>query len=279
MEGEREVRLPEPKRKLPHRAFVADHTRPGPAPAPTLSLVVPAFNEEARLHDTMPEMWRFLESRFARFELIVVDDGSIDGTARVVESFARDHPAVTLISYQPNRGKGHAVRQGVLRARGDLVLFSDADLSTPLDEFDSLLRPIQSGSDVAIASRAARGARRLIRQPWYRELAGRTFNLMVQCLAVPGILDTQCGFKLFPRSVAHDVCSRFEENGFGFDIEVLHIARRLGYRIAEVPVRWLHREGSKVHMRRDAPQMFIALLRIRRRHRSLQPHLYERVRA
>jgi dolichyl-phosphate beta-glucosyltransferase len=272
MEGGRRTRRSAQQRILPHRRFVPEHTHPA------LSLVVPAFNEEARLLETLPAMWQFLKSRFFRFELIMVDDGSTDGTAAVVEAFAQEHPGVSLISYQPNRGKGYALRLGVLKARGDLVLFTDADLSTPLDEFERLLEPIVSGNDIAIASRAARGARRLVRQPWYRELAGRCFNLMVQCLAVPGVLDTQCGFKLFPREVAHELFAQYEEDGFGFDIELLHIARRLGYRIAEVPVRWMHRDGSKVRMRRDAPRMLAALLRIRRRHRVLRPHALERTR-
>jgi dolichyl-phosphate beta-glucosyltransferase len=238
-------------------------------------MVVPAYNEESRLPETLPQMWEFLRARFPSFELIVVDDGSTDGTAGLVESFAQGRPEVKLISYRPNRGKGHAVRVGVLKAIGDLVLFSDADLSTPLEEVESLLAPLADGSDIAIASRACKGAQRVIRQPWYRELAGRCFNLMVQLMAVPGIQDTQCGFKLFPRAVAHDVFPRFEEDGFSFDIEVLHIAQRLGYAVAEVPVRWMHREGSKVSMRRDVPRMFFALLRIRHRHQSLQPDVYE----
>jgi dolichyl-phosphate beta-glucosyltransferase len=258
------------RRRLPHRTYIAGDTQP------SLSLVVPAYNEEARLAETLPQMWDFLHRHFPGFELIVVDDGSRDATGRVVEDFARDHGGVKLISYQPNRGKGHAVRAGVLKARGDLVLFSDADLATPLEEVENLLAPLGSGSDIAIASRAAKGARRVVRQPWYRELAGRCFNLMVQLMAVPGIKDTQCGFKLFPRPVAHDVFARYEEDGFSFDIEVLHIALRLGYQVAEVPVRWMHREGSKVKMSRDVPRMFLALLRIRRRHQTLRPHVFER---
>jgi dolichyl-phosphate beta-glucosyltransferase len=258
------------RRRLPHRTYLAGDNRP------SLSLVVPAYNEEGRLGETLPIMWDFLNRQFPRFELIVVDDGSSDGTAREVEAFAESHQGVKVISYQPNRGKGHAVRMGVLNARGDLVLFSDADLATPLEEVENLLAPLGSGSDIAIASRAAKGARRLIRQPWYRELAGRCFNLMVQLMAVPGIKDTQCGFKLFPGPVAQDIFARFQEDGFSFDIEILHIARRLGYQIAEVPVRWMHREGSKVKMSRDVPRMFLALLRIRRRHHTLRPHVFER---
>jgi dolichyl-phosphate beta-glucosyltransferase len=244
-----------------------------------LSMVVPAYNEEGRLGETLPAMWDYLQAHHPSFELIVVDDGSTDATARVVEAFAADHPGVTLISYRPNRGKGHAVRVGVQKARGDLVLFTDADLATPLDELEVLLAGLRDGHDIAIASRGIAGAQRVVRQPWYRELAGRCFNLMVRVLAVPGIHDTQCGFKLFPGPVAQDVFARYEEDGFSFDIEVLHIARRLGYRIAEIPVRWMHRDGSKVRMSRDVPRMFLSLLRIRRRHRLLRPHFPERTRS
>jgi dolichyl-phosphate beta-glucosyltransferase len=264
MEIGEDARAQSTHQMVPHRVFL-------PATdAPALSLVVPAYNEERRLPETLPLMWEFLERRFRAFELIVVDDGSTDGTAGVVEAFGRGRPQVHLVTYRPNRGKGHALRVGVLGAQGALVLFSDADLATPLEELDHLLARLSGGSDIAIASRAARGARRVVPQPWYRELAGRCLNLMVQAVAVPGIKDTQCGFKLFRRPVALDLFSRFHEDGFSFDIELLHLAHRLGYSVAEVPVRWMHREGSKVRLSREAPRMFVALLRIRRRHLDLQ---------
>lgn len=242
---------------------------------PEISVVVPAYNEQQRLGETLPTLHRYLAEHFDWFELIVVDDGSSDGTAYIVRQFAESHPSVKLISYQPNRGKGHAVRTGVLQSQGELVLFSDADLATPIEELETLRARLSEGYDIAIASRAVRGAQLVIRQPWYREMAGRSFNLLVQLLAVPGIHDTQCGFKLFRRSVAYEVFSRCQEDGFGFDIEVLHVAMRLGYRIAEVPVRWMHREGSKVRLLRDAWRMFVALLHIRRRHSTLQTPVQE----
>lgn len=238
---------------------------------PNISVVVPAYNEEERLGDTLPVLYAYLKEHDPQFELIVVDDGSTDRTPSIVQEFAQQHPEVRLLSYQPNRGKGYAVRTGVLQSRGEWVLFSDADLATPIEELANLAAKLQEGYDIAIASRAVQGAKLVVRQPWYREFAGRSFNLMVQLLAVPGIHDTQCGFKLFRQEAAREIFSRCEENGFGFDIEVLHVALRLGYRIAEVPVHWLHREGSKVRLLRDAVRMFIALLRISRRHHSLQP--------
>ena len=241
-----------------------------PSEAPFLSVVVPAYNEENRLGDTLPVMYAYLKEHFSQFELIVVDDGSTDHTPSIVQEFAPQHPEVWLLSYQPNRGKGYAVRTGILQSRGEWVLFSDADLATPIEELPNLAARLREGYDIAIASRAVRGAKLVIRQPWYREFAGRTFNLMVQLLAVPGIHDTQCGFKLFRQEAAREIFSRCEENGFSFDIEVLHVALRLGYRVAEVPVHWMHREGSKVRLVRDAVRMFLALLRISRRHHALR---------
>lgn len=237
---------------------------------PFLSVVVPAYNEERRLQDTLPAMYAYLQEHYRPFELLVVDDGSTDRTPTIVQQFAQQHPEVRLISYQPNRGKGHAVRTGVLQARGEWVLFSDADLATPMEELERLAEKLRGDYDIAIASRAAGGAQLVIRQPWYREFAGRSFNLIVQLMAVPGIRDTQCGFKLFRQQAAREIFSRCEEDGFSFDIEVLHVAQRLGYRIAEVPVRWMHREGSKVRLLRDATRMFLALLRIVRRHQALR---------
>jgi dolichyl-phosphate beta-glucosyltransferase len=193
----------------------------------------------------------------------------------VVEEFASDHPEVEMISYRPNRGKGYAVRTGILHAARELVLFSDADLATPIEEIDALLHRVRAGSDIAIGSRAVAGSELKIRQPWYRELAGRRFNLMAQWLATPGIKDTQCGFKLFRSSAARDIFTRAAEDGFGFDIEVLWLARRLGYGIAEVPVRWMHREGSKVRMLRDSSRMFSTLLQVRLRHHAMRRQHHE----
>ncbi|SIN73612.1 dolichyl-phosphate beta-glucosyltransferase [Singulisphaera sp. GP187] len=243
-----------------------------------LSVVVPAYNEEERLGASLTRIWNYLSERFPAFELIVVDDGSTDATARVVAEFAADHHSVELIAYQPNRGKGYAVRTGILRASFDLVLFSDADLATPIEEIDALLERIRAGADVAIGSRMVAGSELKVRQPWYRELAGRSFNLLAQRMATPGIVDTQCGFKLFLGPVARDLFNRMTEDGFGFDIEVLLLALRLGYEVAEVPVEWRHCEGSKVRLLRDSARMFSTLVRVRKRHHAVRSLKNERVR-
>lgn len=240
-----------------------------PADAPHLSVVLPAYNEEKRLGDTLRIVSEYLCRRFERSELIVVNDGSQDRTSAVVESFVRDQVSLRLIAYPANRGKGYAVRTGVLAAKGEMVLFSDADLSTPIEEVETLLAAVEKGADVAIGSRAAPGAQLLVRQPWYRELAGRSFNRLAQRLT-PGIRDTQCGFKLFRREAAHEIFGRVKEDGFGFDAEVLHVAVRLGYPVAEVPVRWVHCPGSKVRLVRDSIRMFLTLLRVGRRHSALK---------
>ena len=254
---------------------MSDATTSSVTEIPSISVVIPAYNEENRLRDTLPVIYAYLREHFSQFEMVVVDDGSTDRTASIAQEFARQHPQTRVISYQPNRGKGHAVRTGILQSRGEWVLFSDADLATPIEELPNLAAKLREGYDIAIASRAVRGAKLVVRQPWYRELAGRSFNLIVQLLAVPGIHDTQCGFKLFKQEAAHEIFSRCEENGFSFDIEVLHVAMRLGYRIAEVPVHWMHREGSKVRLLRDAVRMFLALLRISRRHHALRAIVQE----
>jgi dolichyl-phosphate beta-glucosyltransferase len=257
----------------PHFADLGLPTQDGGARL-ALSVVVPAYNEERRLGGSLEKIWHYLNSRFDEFELIIVDDGSDDRTAEIAASFARDHRDVRLISLHPNRGKGHAVRTGVLAARGALVLFSDADLATPIEDVERLLARVLVGSDVAIASRAIAGAELAVRQPWYRELAGRCFNLLAQRVT-PGIRDTQCGLKLFRREAAGDIFSRATEDGFGFDAEALHIAMRRGYQIVEVPVRWVHQDGSKVRLLRDSVRMFLTLFRIGRRHRNLRLRQHE----
>lgn len=254
---------------------MSDNTALFDTETPSISVVVPAYNEENRLNSTLHAVYDYLRRHFPRFELLVVDDGSTDRTPAIVQEFAQEHPETQLISYQPNKGKGHAVRTGILQSRYEWVLFSDADLATPIEELANLARKLREGYDIAIASRAVRGATLVIRQPWYREFAGRSFNLLVQLLAVPGIHDTQCGFKLFRQEAAREVFSRCQENGFSFDIEALHVAMRLGYRTAEVPVHWMHREGSKVRLLRDAVRMFLALLRIARRHHALRAVVQE----
>jgi dolichyl-phosphate beta-glucosyltransferase len=231
-----------------------------------LSVVIPAYNEIARLEPTLRRVIAYCRAQCPLFEIIVVDDGSTDGTPDLVERIAAEEAGVKLIALGANRGKGAAVRSGVLAARGREVLFSDADLATPIEELDKLRQRLADGCDIAIGSRAAPGADIRVRQHPMRELMGRTFNLMVRVAALGGIRDTQCGFKLFRRDAAHDLFGRARLDGFAFDVEVLWLARGR-YQVAEVPVVWSHVDDSKVSPGGDAARMFVDLLRIRWLHR------------
>lgn len=193
----------------------------------------------------------------------MISDGSVDRTEEIVAEFAREHPGFRLIASKPNRGKGYVVRTGMLQAPGDLVLFCDADLATPQEETEKLLEHIHAGADVAIGSRPLADSKLERHQPIHRELLGRAFNKVVQLMAVKGIDDTQCGFKMFTRASAQDVFKRCKLDGFSFDFEAIMIARDLGYRVDEVPIRWSHMEGSKVVLLRDGPRMLRDLVKLR----------------
>ncbi|MCX7925649.1 MAG: glycosyltransferase family 2 protein [Fimbriimonadales bacterium] len=231
--------------------------------APRLSVVIPAYNEETRIERTLQRVVEYLNARGDSYEILVVSDGSTDATEAIVQRFAQAHPQVQLLAYQPNQGKGYAVRYGILRARGEWILFSDADLATPIEELEKLEPYLKQGYPVAIGSRPLRESQLVVRQPFYREMAGRAFNKAVQLLAVRGIHDTQCGFKLFTREAAQEIFSRCRLNGFSFDFEALYYAQRLGYPIAEVPIRWMHQEGSKVRLLRDGLRMLRDLVWLR----------------
>lgn len=234
---------------------------------PRLSIVVPAYDEEKRLGASLKRMLAYFDSVRYPFEILVVDDGSQDNTARLVNTIAACRPQVRLLSYKSNRGKGYAVRYGMLQARGERVLFCDADLATPIEEIEKLLAKLDEGYDIAIGSRDVKGSQLVKRQSPLRELGGRVFNKMVQAIAVPGIHDTQCGFKLFTQSAAQAIFRRCQVDHFAFDVEVLYLAIRFfGMRVAEVPVRWAHQEGSKVRFFRDAIRMLKTLFRIRMTH-------------
>jgi dolichyl-phosphate beta-glucosyltransferase len=225
--------------------------------APALSVVVPALNEEDRLPRTLERIVSHLGRRREGYELVVVDDGSRDRTAERAQA-----AGATVLRNETNRGKGYAVRRGMLAARGARRLMTDADLSTPIEELDRLCARMDEGHDVVIGSRALPGSRIEVRQPWYRENMGRVFNLFVRALAVPGLTDTQCGFKLFSGPAARDVFSAARLDGFSFDVEVLFLARRKGYRIAEVPVVWRNDAATRVSLLRGF-LAFPDLLRIR----------------
>ncbi len=235
-----------------------------------VSVVIPAYNEERRIGPTIERVRSFAPRTCRICEIVVADDGSADGTVALAESFHRPSLPVRVLRSPGNRGKGDAVRRGVLAARGGSVLFSDADLSTPIEELDRL-HPRLAEAPLVIGSRAAPDADLAVPQPLYRELAGRTFNLLFQALVLRGVRDSQCGFKLFERQAAQDLFSRLTLEGFGFDVEVLYLARRLGYPIVEVGVRWEDDRDSKVRLWRDAPRMFTDLVRVRLAHRGRLP--------
>ena len=227
----------------------------------SLSVVIPAYNEESRLPSTLAHVSEYLASRRDPYEVIVVVNGSTDRTAEVAKAAAERDPNLRLV-LTPLRGKGRAVKIGVGEALGERVLFCDADLSTPIDEAVALADRLGEEFGVVIATREGSGSRR-VGEPYVRHLMGRGFNLVVRALALPGIQDTQCGFKAFTRAAARDIFPRQTLPGFGFDVEILYIARKRGYRILEVPVTWVYRSSSRVEPVRDTFRMFTDLLRVR----------------
>lgn len=226
-----------------------------------LSVVIPAYNEERRIGATLRDVTEYLERQPYSSETLVVDDGSFDGTTDVVERYAREHPLVRLLR-APHGGKGHAVRAGMLAAAGEYRFLCDADLSMPIAELGKFLPPRLADYDVAIGSREAPGARR-IGEPLSRHLAGRLFNLFVRVAAVPGVQDTQCGFKCFTAEAARALFALQRLQGFAFDVEVLFLARRMGMRVVEVPIEWRYRAESKVSPVRHALGMARDVLRVR----------------
>ena len=230
---------------------------------PDLSIVIPAYNEAPRLEATVRDIVGYCRQHRRRFELIVVDDGSVDETSSLTRRLSEEFQELRLIRLASNHGKGYAVRAGVLNAIGSDVLFADADGSTPIGEIERLCFALEEGADVAIGSRALEAEGIRVEARLYRHLIGRTFHQLVKWLANAGVADTQCGFKLFRGLAAQDLFSRLRMNGYSFDVEVLIIARRRGYRIAEVPVNWTHKAGSKVSLSVDSLRMARDLFRIR----------------
>ncbi len=225
----------------------------------SLSVVIPAFNEERRLPGTLSAILPYLRARGETFEVVVVDDGSTDRTADVAEQAG---PEVRVLKNPGNRGKGYSVRNGMLNARGEWRLMSDADLSTPVEELKRLEAAIRDGAEIAIASRAVSGANLEKRQSILRESSGRFFNLLVRWLHLPGIMDTQCGFKLFSAAAAEAAFRDSKLDGFAFDVEALVLAKKAGFRIVEVPVTWRNDEQSRVSFGRGLAA-FVDLFRLR----------------
>ncbi|HEY0704582.1 MAG TPA: dolichyl-phosphate beta-glucosyltransferase [Candidatus Acidoferrales bacterium] len=235
---------------------------------PDLSVIIPAYNEEARLPRGLARIVEYFSNLRAPFsidrvEILVVDDGSTDATPRIAEEFARSNSSVRLVSNGENRGKGYSVRHGMLEARGRLALFTDADLSSPIEEIEKLLIAMEIGNEVAIGSRALDRSLISSRQSWMREQAGIIFNGFVRLFTGLPFHDTQCGFKIFVREPSRVVFEQQRIEGFGFDPEILFLAQRHRLRIAEIPVRWAHDPGTKVHVLRDSLKMFGDLVYIR----------------
>jgi dolichyl-phosphate beta-glucosyltransferase len=228
-----------------------------------LSMVIPAYNEARRLPPTLARLRDYLDAGADSYEVLVVDDGSDDDTVAVARAVAREWPQLEVLTLPDNQGKGAAVREGMLRARGALRAFSDADLSTPIEELPRLRSHLGGACHVAIASRDAPGSDIQVHQPRWREFMGRSYNRILRLLVLPGIRDTQCGFKLFTSAAAEACFAPLETFRFGFDAEVLVRAHRRGWEIAEVPVRWRHVEESRVGGIGDALRMLYDLVRLR----------------
>lgn len=228
-----------------------------------LSVVIPCYNEEQRLPRTVELIERYLDPKETPYELILVDDGSVDGTRSVMDEATRQHAGVRIEVLPHNRGKGRALAAGVGVAKGDEILVTDADLSTPIEELDKLEAALRDGAGIAIGSRGLRASRVEVSQPIYRVVMGKGFNLIVQAVLLPGIWDTQCGFKLFRADVAHQVFANLITDGFGYDPEVLYRARKQGVKIAEVPVVWRNSAPTKVSAVRSSLDMLKHVVRLR----------------
>ncbi len=229
----------------------------------TYSLVIPAYNESNRIRPTLDEILRYIGAQCWDAEVLVVDDGSRDDTADIVREYSREHPQVQLVQNPGNRGKGYSVRNGMLRARGDICLFTDADLSSPIAEAKKLFDAIRQGADIAIGSRWLEAELQTERQPIYRQLFGRIFNLLLRVVLGLRFKDTQCGFKAFRREAAQRIFPLQRIARWGFDPELLYLGRRMGLQTVEIPVVWAHCEGTRLHPFRDGARMFADVVRIR----------------
>ena len=240
-----------------------------------ISIIIPAYNEYHRLPPTLLDVINYMEGNGRSYELIVVDDGSSDGTPGLVEKFQPVRPQISLIKVPVNTGKGNAVREGMLHAKGILMLFADADGSTPIEELKKLELAIHAGADIAIASRAKASSDTEVRTRWYRRVLGRIFNACVNFLILPGIADTQCGFKLFTRKAARFLFSHQRSRQFSFDVELLFLAQKTGLLIEEIPVNWHNVPKSKVNLLVDSMKMFRDIFRFRIWHRKIRKEDYE----
>ena len=227
------------------------------------SIIIPAYNEGARVGATLEKVLAYVDKHAWNAEIIAVDDGSRDNTAEIIRGYAEKNPRLRLLQNPGNRGKGYSVRNGMLHAQGELLLFSDADLSAPIEEADKLFGAIAGGADIAIGSRWLRRDLQTQRQPFYRQIFGRVFNLLLRITLGLTYKDTQCGFKAFTRDAAEKIFPLQKIERWGFDPELLYLARKLKFKVAEVPVEWAHSEGTRISPLRDGTRMFVEMLKIR----------------
>jgi dolichyl-phosphate beta-glucosyltransferase len=229
----------------------------------TYSIIIPAYEEGARIGSSLDKVLTYAARRGWNAEVIVVNDGSSDNTAEIVLGYAANHPMLRLVEHPDNRGKGYSVRNGMLHARGEVLLFSDADLSSPIEEASKLFAAIADGADLAIGSRWLQSELQTQRQPLYRQFFGRIFNLLLRLILGLKFKDTQCGFKAFTRRAAQTIFPLQKIERWGFDPELLYLAKKFGFTVAEVPVAWAHREGTRINPLRDGIRMLGEMLRIR----------------
>jgi glycosyltransferase involved in cell wall biosynthesis len=230
---------------------------------PTYSIVIPAFNEGARLAETLERVLACVRAQGWKAEVVVVNDGSGDNTAEIVRTFAANEPALRLLENPGNRGKGYSVRNGMLHARGQVVMFSDADLSSPMEEAPKLFQALEAGADIAIGSRWLRAETQTQRQPLYRQLLGRIFNLLLRLILGLQFKDTQCGFKAFRLPAVQLIFPRQRIERWAFDPEILFLARKFGFSVQEIPVVWGHSGETRIHPLVDGSRMFLEVLHIR----------------
>jgi len=229
----------------------------------TYSIVIPAYNEAARLRTTLDKVLAFVEAQHWDAEILLVNDGSTDNTAAIAQEYAAAHPAMRLIENPGNRGKGYSVRHGMLRATGETLLFTDADLSSPIEECTKLFAALEQGADVAIGSRWVRTELQVKPQPLYRRAFGRAFNMALRLILGLQFKDTQCGFKAFRRRAAHAIFPLQHIERWGFDPEILFLAQRFDLPVEEVAVQWAHREGTHINPLRDGARMLMEMIHVR----------------
>ena len=228
-----------------------------------ISVIIPAYNEESRILQTINQIGKYLKEHFKNYEIIVINDGSIDRTASLLAEACTRFAETKILQNDKNVGKGYSVKKGVLFSMSSAILICDADLSTPIEEIEKLIPWFNNGFDIVIGSRRLKDSEIVIRQPWYREKMGCIFNILVRGLTISGIKDTQCGFKLFNAEIARKIFNKSRINGFSYDVEILFISMLNGFKIKEVPVRWSHSPDSKIKLLKDSFKMLIDLFKIR----------------